>query len=223
MGKKLTYKVIVVLSVVNVLLLVCCIFLFSRMWDETKAKKAVSIQFSDDKKQLEDIIVKLQNNLAMKEEENERLKESLLQKEADTAVSLAAENKEKENEPIISYSPDNKYCAEASGTVFDVPAGGLYPYETVYVWDIISGEIIWGMRPAGYTVEFIWSADSRYLSVYKTGRIWGESVILDLVDGKVISLPSFVQLYPVTKMRLNPKRTALIPTSEYLALKAPIS
>jgi|GEM_PF-762403 len=192
MGKKATYSIIVALTIVNVLLLVSCIFLLNRMLDESKAKEAISIQLSDENKQLEDTIAKLQKELAVKLEENEKLKESMPLEEADKAADFAAEDKEKEkeNEPIVSYSPDGKYCAEASGTVFGVPAGGLYPYEIIYVWDIISGEIIWGMRPAGYTVEFIWSADSRYLSVYYTGRIWGESVILDLVDRKVINLPS---------------------------------
>lgn len=193
MGKKATYSIIIALSIVNVLLLVSCIFLLNKMLDESKAKEVISIQLSDENKQLEDTIAKLQKELAVKLEENEKLKESLLLEEADKAADFAAEdkeNKEKENEPIVSYSPDGKYCAEASGTVFSVPAGGLYPYELIYVWDIVSGEIIWGMRPAGYTVEFVWSEDSRYLGVYNTGRIWGESIILDLADRKVINLPS---------------------------------
>jgi len=213
MGKKpVRIAVLVLLAAVNVLLLISCIILFVKLQEATETMETSKSKLSHEKRHLEDTIARLQEDLALKDSENAKLKEDLLGADPEKAAENDADDLdkltentgdsdidntasketliEKENEAIISYSPDEKYCAEASGTVFSVPAGGLYPYRYIHVWDINSDEIIWGTRLAGYTVEFTWSSDSRYLAVYKTGRIWGESVIIDLFDRKMINLPS---------------------------------
>ncbi len=94
------------------------------------------------------------------------------------------------NETITSFSPDGKYCAEAYGTNTDITAGGLFPYEGIRILHVDTNNVIWEMKPGGYTVSFTWSLDSRYAGIYYTGRIWGESFVVDIKDEKLISLPN---------------------------------
>jgi len=95
----------------------------------------------------------------------------------------------KENETIISLSPDGKYRAEAYGTITWITAGGHFPYEGVRILSTDNEDIIWSMEPGGYTVSFTWSLDSQYLGIYYTGRIWGESIVIEIKDKNQISLP----------------------------------
>jgi len=95
----------------------------------------------------------------------------------------------RENEAITSLSPDGKYRAEAYGTVTDITAGGLFPYEGVRILSVDNGDIIWSMEHWAYTVSFTWSPDSQYLGIYYTGRIWGKSIVVDIKNKEQISLP----------------------------------
>jgi len=94
-----------------------------------------------------------------------------------------------QNEPIISVSPDGKYRAEAFGTITEITAGGLFPYKGVRIISVDKEEVIWKMEPGGYTVSFTWSPDCKYVGIYYTGRIWGESIVVDVNEMKHISLP----------------------------------
>jgi hypothetical protein len=99
-----------------------------------------------------------------------------------------------QNETIVLLSPDGKYRAEAYGTLTDITAGGFFPYEGVRVIDVKSEEVLWNKEPGGYTVKFLWSSDSRYVGIYFTYRIWGESVVADAKDKKEINLPKLSDL-----------------------------
>ncbi len=96
----------------------------------------------------------------------------------------------------VTDSPDGKYRAEAYGINTNITAGGLYPYEGIRVVDSGSGDIIWNMEPGYYVVNFVWSQDSRYLGIYYEARIWGESIVFDTIDRKVIQLPGLDAISP---------------------------
>ncbi|NLM46468.1 MAG: hypothetical protein GX200_06685 [Firmicutes bacterium] len=100
----------------------------------------------------------------------------------------------RENKTITSLSPDGKYRAEAYGTITTITAGGLFPYEGVRILSVDNGDIIWSMEHWAYTVSFTWSPNSQYLGIYYTGRIWGESIIVDIENKEQISLPKLVEI-----------------------------
>jgi len=99
-----------------------------------------------------------------------------------------------QNETVTSFSPDGKYRAEAYGTNTAITAGGLYPYEGIRIISTENDDVIWEMESGGYTVSFTWSPDSRYAGIYYTGRIWGESIIVDIVNKETISLPELDEI-----------------------------
>jgi len=191
MGKKLNYIVIAVI-IINAILLVSGILVLYNIEKDIKAIESGNMQLIHKNKQLEESIAQIKKELELKEEEYIKIKEGLLQNDAGNSADSKYEDEEliKENETIVVYSPDGKYCAKAFGTMSDITAGGAHPYETIHVWEIDTGVVIWGLQPAGYIVEFIWSSDSRFLAVYYTGRIWGESIILDVENKKIINIPS---------------------------------
>jgi len=98
------------------------------------------------------------------------------------------------NESVISVSPDGKYRAEAYGAITDVTAGGLFPYEGIRILNVVDDEVIWEMNPGGYSVSFTWSPDSKFTGIYYTGRIWGKSIIVDVIEKKSISLPEMEEI-----------------------------
>lgn len=100
----------------------------------------------------------------------------------------------RENETITSLSPDGKYRAEAYGTVISITAAGLFPYEGIRILSADNGDIIWSMERWAYTVSFTWSPDSQYLGIYYTGRIWGDSIIVDIENKEQISLPELDEI-----------------------------
>ncbi|NLG89266.1 MAG: hypothetical protein GX494_08685 [Clostridiaceae bacterium] len=115
---------------------------------------------------------------------------------ADTAKldSVSTDVIIRENETITSLSPDGKYRAEAYGTVTTITAGGFYPYEGIRIYDIERNEVLWEMEPGGYTVSFIWSPDGKCVGIYYTGRIWGESIVVDIEKKQQISLPKLEEI-----------------------------
>lgn len=100
------------------------------------------------------------------------------------------------NETQTSLSPTGEYLAEAYGTVTTITAGGLYPYEGIRVLDAANDEVLWKMEPGYYTVDFIWSADGRYVGIYYEARVYGESIVFDTKDKKLISLPTLIDIAP---------------------------
>ena len=94
-----------------------------------------------------------------------------------------------ENQNITSLSPDGRYRAEAYGTNKNVTAGGLYPYEGIRVVHVESNEVLYKMS-GYYTVDFMWSPDSRYVGIYHEARVYGESIVFDTKEKRPISLPT---------------------------------
>ena len=123
------------------------------------------------------------------------------------SCSKATNEVKDENEAITSLSPDGKYCAEAYGTITEITAGGLQPYEGVRIVDLENHEVIWKMEPGGYEVCITWSPDSRYVGIYYEGRIWGESIIVDTKVKKPISLPSLDEVASICDEDAKPEES----------------
>lgn len=100
----------------------------------------------------------------------------------------------RQNQTKSLISPNSKYRAEAYGTIATVTAGGLYPYKGISVVDVEKNEVIWKMEPGYYFVDFVWSQDSHYVGIYYEARIYGESVIINTMDRKIISLPALIDI-----------------------------
>lgn len=192
MKKLQSYILIAVILIGYVFLITFYMLVINDMRKDIRLIEARNIQLTDKTKQLEKSITELQKEAALKEDEYIELKENLAQQEINNSSDDAdfAQVIIIENEPIISLSPDSKYRAEAYGTISTITAGGLYPYKAIHILNTNTGEAIWEMDSAGYSVEFVWSPDSRYLGIYYTGRIWGESIIVDISDNEIIKLPS---------------------------------
>ncbi len=87
-----------------------------------------------------------------------------------------------------ALSPDNRYMAETYGANTNITAGGLYPSEKIRIRDMATDEILWEMM-GFYGCKFLWTADSRRLSVSYTARIYGNTVIVDTADFTEIMVP----------------------------------
>lgn len=85
-------------------------------------------------------------------------------------------------------SPDGKYVIETYGENQGITAAGLYPVEGIRLIDRSTEDEIWSML-GYYKQEFMWSPDSRYVSVYHEARIWGGTVVVDTKDGSEFILP----------------------------------
>lgn len=110
-------------------------------------------------------------------------------------VSITQERNQR-NENKTSLSPNEKYRAEAYGTLSNITAGGLFPYEGIRVLNVDNVDVIWKMEPGYYIVKFLWSSDSRYIGIYYEARIWGESIVFDVMNKKLISLPKLEDIAP---------------------------
>ncbi len=94
------------------------------------------------------------------------------------------------------YSPDGKYYIEAHGVNASITAGGLFPTEEIRMIKVESGETVWRMEPGYYEQSFIWSSDSRYVSVYYMARTWGAALAVDTEDMSEHLLPGLTELAP---------------------------
>lgn len=109
-------------------------------------------------------------------------------------IENAIEDTIPKNPTITSLSPTGKYRAEAYGTITTITAGGLFPYEGIRVLSTDNDEVLWKMEPGYYTVDFSWSPDGRYVGISYEARIYGESIIFDTKEKKLISLPTLADI-----------------------------
>ena len=128
-----------------------------------------------------------------------------VEKESQPNVENVIQDTTPKNETKTSLSPTGKYLAEAYGTITTIPAGGLYPYEGIRVLDTDNDEVLWKMEPGYYTVDFTWSPDGRYVGIYYEARIYGESVVFDTKDKKLISMPTLVNIAPHYSESVKPQ------------------
>lgn len=120
-------------------------------------------------------------------------------------VDITQEMKQR-NETKTSLSPNGKYRAEAYGTITSITAGGLFPYEGICVLNVDNGDVIWKMEPGYYVVNFLWSPDSHYIGIYYEARIWGESIVFDIMNKKLISLPKLEDIALYYDNSVKPQR-----------------
>ena len=111
-----------------------------------------------------------------------------VEKESQLNIENVIQDTNPKNQTQTSLSPNGKYRAEAYGTITTITAGGLYPYEGIRVLKEDNDEVLWKMEPGYYTVNFTWSPDGRYVAVYYEARIYGESIVFDTMDKKLIEL-----------------------------------
>ncbi|KUO71011.1 MAG: hypothetical protein APF77_15030 [Clostridia bacterium BRH_c25] len=126
-------------------------------------------------------------------------------KESQSNIENVIQDTTPKNETKTSLSPTGKYLAEAYGTITTITAGGLYPYEGIRVLDADNDEVLWKMEPGYYTVDFTWSPDGRYVGIYYEVRVYGESIVFDTKDKKLISLPKLVDIAPHYSESVKPQ------------------
>ncbi|MEW9123462.1 MAG: hypothetical protein AB2421_12205 [Thermotaleaceae bacterium] len=117
-----------------------------------------------------------------------------VEKESHSNIDNVIQDTTPKNETKTSIDPTGRYRAEAYGTITTITAGGLYPYEGIRVLDVNNDEVLWQMEPGYYTVEFTWSPDGRYVAIYYEARIYGESIVFDTKDRKLIALPTLAEI-----------------------------
>jgi hypothetical protein len=61
--------------------------------------------------------------------------------------------------------------------------------EGIRLVEALSGKVLWNMTPGYYDCIFLWSSDSRYLSVSYTARTEGYTIIVNTEDFSEISVP----------------------------------
>lgn len=120
-------------------------------------------------------------------------------------TDLEAPTSVPENQTKISLSHNDKYRGEAYGTITTITAGGLYPYEGIRVVDTSNDEVLWKMEPGYYVVDFAWSPEDRYVGIYYEARIYGESIVFDTHDKKVISLPNLEDIAAHYGQKVKPQ------------------
>ena len=127
-------------------------------------------------------------------------------KESQLSIENIIQDSTPKNQTKTSLSPTGQHLAEAYGTITTITAGGLYPYEGIRVIDADNDEILWKMEPGYYTVDFTWSPDGRYAGIYYEARIYGESIIFDTKDKKLISLPTLDDIAPHYGESVKPQK-----------------
>ncbi|BBI34916.1 DUF4825 domain-containing protein [Cohnella abietis] len=102
------------------------------------------------------------------------------------------------NEQIVNHaneiSPDGKFLIEAFGENSNVSSGGNNPAEGIRLLDVASQKVLWSMTPGYYLQSFLWSPDSRYVTVSYMARAWGGTLVVDTQDQSEITLPSLQEL-----------------------------
>lgn len=84
-------------------------------------------------------------------------------------------------------SPDGKLRMESIGMYMDGPSG-LHALKEIRLYDIKTGDVLWSGESLLLN-NFIWSPDSRYVSVQQGGRTWISSMVIDTEDMSIIKLP----------------------------------
>lgn len=95
--------------------------------------------------------------------------------------------------PEAKISPNGLFRAETYGENKLVTAAGDYPAEKIRVVDVPGGRVLWEMD-GYYNCAFLWSSDSRYLSVYYVSRIEGGTVVVNTDDFSEAAVPLPVQI-----------------------------
>jgi len=123
--------------------------------------------------------------------------EALVEPEASIEAEISSVDTDNCCEPQVAHaaaeSPDGNYRIETYGTNRNVTAGGLFPAEGIRLLNIAAERTEWSM-PGYYTQSFLWSPDSRYVSVSYMARIWGGTIVVDTSDFSEIGLPGLDEI-----------------------------
>jgi hypothetical protein len=95
------------------------------------------------------------------------------------------------------YSPDGKFLIEGYDLDFENNTSGLYPVREIRIVEVDSSLVVWKMEGLFLLYQepqFIWSPDSRYVSVAYGGRIWASALVVDTIDMSQNQLPDLAEL-----------------------------
>ncbi len=84
-------------------------------------------------------------------------------------------------------SPDGKLRMESIGMYMDGPSG-LHALKEMRMIDTKTGDVLWSGESLLLN-NYIWSPDSRFVSVQQGGRTWLSSMVIDTNDMSIIKLP----------------------------------
>lgn len=84
-------------------------------------------------------------------------------------------------------SPNGKLRIECVGMKDDYQSG-LQQLREKRIINIITGEVLWD-EPSAYQNKYVWSSDSRFVSIEESGRIWTTTDVVDTTDMSCIILP----------------------------------
>lgn len=90
-------------------------------------------------------------------------------------------------------SPDGKLRMESIGMYMDGPSG-LHALKEIRMIDINTGDVLWSSESLLLN-NFIWSPDSRFVSVQQGGRTWMSTMVIDTNDMSVIKLPEVEDIF----------------------------
>ncbi len=84
-------------------------------------------------------------------------------------------------------SPDGNFRMESIGMYMDGPSG-LHALKEMRMIDTKTGDVLWSGESLLLN-NFIWSSDSRFVSIQQGGRTWISSRVIDTKDMSIIKLP----------------------------------
>jgi hypothetical protein len=74
---------------------------------------------------------------------------------------------------------------------------GIYPIRDIRIVEVSGEKTVWNMGSSARGAEYIWSSNSRYVSVSYWGRIWGSALIVDTITMSEQELPGMTELAPM--------------------------
>ncbi len=100
---------------------------------------------------------------------------------------------------------NSSYLIETYGIDFENPISGLYPAKEIRLIDTISGKTLWNMAPGYLKTDFAWSQDGKYVAISYMARIYGETIILDTSNMKLIPFPQVDEISKKIDKKYAPK------------------
>lgn len=102
-----------------------------------------------------------------------------------------------QNDPCFASadSPDGRYRMMSHGMYMDGPSGA-HALSTMELIDLESGQALW-VGDSFLWNQFLWSPDSRYVAVSRSGRSWAECFVVDTENRIAHEMPDIPALMAV--------------------------
>jgi hypothetical protein len=96
-----------------------------------------------------------------------------------------------------TYSSDGRYFIEGYCEDSSLPMDVGNPIIGMRIVEVNSKKTVWNMDFQLRKVEFIWSPNCRYVSIFYAVRPWGHALIVDTLTMTEEELPGIVELEPM--------------------------